>query len=95
LTRRNGKPARRERKRTAQTVVSTHLAVITAPNNDGEKIDFRHEADLVKASVLYADDVEILSIGSQMVREMNEFAAGDSMNLWRLLAASPTTRCAT
>jgi hypothetical protein len=87
VSRRDGKPARRERRRTAQTVVETHLAVITAIANNGQTINFQHEVDLVKASVLYADDVEILSIGSQMVSQMNEFAAGDSMNLYALLTS--------
>ncbi len=86
LTRRNRRPPRRDRRRTAQTVVGTHLAVITAIANNGQTLNFQHEVDLVKASVLYADDVEILSLGSQMIRQMNEFAAGDSMNLWGLLA---------
>jgi hypothetical protein len=86
VTRRDRKPPRRERRPTAQTVVGTHLAVITAPGNDGQTIDLQQEVDLVKASVLHADDVEILSLGSQMVRQMNEFAASDSMNLWALLA---------
>ncbi len=81
LTRRSRRPPRRERRRTAQTVVGTHLAVITAIANNGQTINFQHEVDLVKASVLYADDVEILSLGSRMVRQINEFAAGDSMSL--------------
>jgi hypothetical protein len=59
------KPPRRERRRTAETVVHTHLAVITAPTqNPGSTIGFQHEVDLVKASVLYADNVEVLSLGS-------------------------------
>jgi hypothetical protein len=39
----------------------------------------------VKASLLYADSVEVLSLGGQMIREMNKFATGDGMNLYSLL----------
>jgi hypothetical protein len=41
----------------------------------------------VKASLLYADTVEVLSLGNQVVREMNKFAAGDANNMWALLGA--------
>jgi hypothetical protein len=85
LTRRSRKPLRRERKRTAETVVRTHLAVVTAPANNGSTIGVQHEVELVKASLLYADSVEVLSLGGQMIREMNKFAAGDGMNLYSLL----------
>jgi hypothetical protein len=85
LTRRNRKLPRRERKRTAETVVRTQLAVVTAPANNGSTIGVQHEVELVKASLLYADSVEVLSLGGQMIREMNKFAAGDGMNLYSLL----------
>src|SRR5215211_2316056 len=82
---RNRKPPRRDRKRTAQTVVGTRIAVVTAPANNGSTIGVQHEVELVKASLLYADSVEVLSLGGQMIREMNQFAAGDGMNLYSLL----------
>jgi hypothetical protein len=86
LSKRNGKPLRRGRKRTAETVVRTHLAVVTAPVNvPGPTIGVQHDVELVKASLLYADSVEVLSLGGQMIREMNKFAAGDGMNLYSLL----------
>jgi hypothetical protein len=88
LSKQDKKPPRRERRRTAETVVRTHLAVITAPTqNPGSTIGFQHEVDLVKASVLYADNVEVLSLGSQMINEINTFAAGEDTNLYSLLCA--------
>jgi hypothetical protein len=88
LSKQDKKPPRRERRRTAETVVRTHLAVITAPaQNPGSTIGFQHEVDLVKASVLYADNVEVLTLGSQMINEINTFAAGEDTNLYSLLCA--------
>jgi hypothetical protein len=85
LMRRNGKPPRRERKRTAQTVVSTHLAVITGVANTANGVSVQRKIELVKASLLYADTVEVLGIGNQMVRELHKFAAGEPINLWALM----------
>jgi hypothetical protein len=85
LTKRNKKPPRRERRRTAETVVRTHLAVITGVGNSTAGISVRREIELVKASLLYADTVEVLSIGSQMVRNLHRFAAGDTSNIWALM----------
>jgi hypothetical protein len=87
LTRRDRKPPRRERRRTAETIVRTRVAVITSPDNQGTTLSLKHEVDLVKAALLYADTVEVLSLGNQMVRDVNTFAAGDSTNLYALLAS--------
>ena len=46
-----------------------------------------HEIELVKASLLYADTVEVLSLGNQMVREINNFAGGDGHSMWALLGS--------
>lgn len=86
LTRR-GKKERPQRRRTAETIARTHVAVITAPADQGKSVDLHHEVDLVKASLLYADTVEVLSLGNQMIRELNKFSAGDSNNLFALLLA--------
>jgi hypothetical protein len=68
LSKRNGKPLRRDRERTAETVVRTHLAVVAAPvNGPGPTISVQHEVELVKASLLYADSAEVLSLGGQMI----------------------------
>src|SRR5688500_5187821 len=80
-----GMKERRERRRTAETVVRTHVAVITAPADHGRSLSLQHEVDLVKASLLYADTLEVLSLGNQMIRELNKFTAGDSTSLYSLL----------
>lgn len=86
MSRRDRKP-RKSRGTTAPTVVRTHLAVITGIANAGLTISVHHEIELVKASLLYADTVEVLSLGNQMVREINKFAGGDGNNMWALLGS--------
>lgn len=68
-------------------MVRTHLAVITGVSNGGDTVSVHHEIELVKASLLYADTIEVLSLGNQIVREVNKFAAGDANNMWELLGA--------
>jgi hypothetical protein len=43
---------RRPRQRTAQTVVRTHLALITGISNEGRTISVHHEIELVRAAPL-------------------------------------------
>ena len=47
----------------------------------------QHELELVKAGLLYADTVEVLSLGNQMLREITEFATGGGNQMWSLLRA--------
>lgn len=75
---------RRQRARTSQTVVRTHLAIITAVSTGGE-ISVRAETELVKAGLLYADDIEVLSLGNQMVRSVSAFTDSDPSSLWTFL----------
>lgn len=83
MTRRDHKP-RRTRRTTAPTVVRTHLAVITGFPNVGTTPSVHHVIELVKASLLYADTVEVLSLRNQMIRDVNKFTAGDTNDLWAL-----------
>jgi hypothetical protein len=84
---RRKRAARRPRRTTAETVVSTHIAVFTWPGGDGQSISVQHDIELVKAALFYADDVEVLSPANQAVRDINKFAAGDSTNLLALLTS--------
>jgi len=84
---RNNRQPRRERRRTSPTVVRTHVAVITAPGGNDGTLSFQHEVELVKAALLYADTVEVLSPGNQMIREVNKFSAGDGTNMYSLLGS--------
>lgn len=80
---RNRTPA----KRTKPTVVRTHLAVIAGIKSNAQGPDLRQEVELVKASLLYADTIEVLSIGGVAVRQMLEFSKQDPSAMWQLLAS--------
>lgn len=41
------------------------------------------------SKMLYADTVEVLSLGNQMIRDVNKFAAGDATDLYALLTSLP------
>lgn len=86
MNRRARRPHPQERKRTSQTVVRTHIAVVSIESG-GSGISVRHLVDLVKASLLYADTVEVLSIANQMVRGLAEFSASDPSSLLALLGS--------
>jgi len=75
VTTRKGKlrPARR---RTSETVVRTHVVVITAHAEGGRVASTRPEVDLIKAAILYADSVEVLSLGNQLIRSLDGHASG-------------------
>lgn len=80
---RNRTPA----KRTKPTVVRTHLAVIAGIKSNAQGPDLRKEVELVKASLLYADTIDVLSIGGVAVRQMLEFSKQDPSVMWQLLAS--------
>jgi hypothetical protein len=69
------RPARR---RTSETVVRTHVVVITAHAEGGRVASTRPEVDLIKAAILYADSVEVLSLGNQLIRSLDGHASGDA-----------------
>jgi hypothetical protein len=48
----SGKAALRDRRRMAETVVRTHIAVFTGPRDNPDPLSLTHELDLIKASVL-------------------------------------------
>lgn len=74
------------RGQTKPTIVRTHLAVIAGIKRSPKGPDVRKEVELVKASLLYADTIEILSVGGIAVRQMVEFSKQSPSMLWHLLA---------
>jgi hypothetical protein len=65
-------------------VVRTHVAVITAPTSGGQAVSIQPEIELVKAAVLYADTVEVLSLGNQLIRTFDSYASGGVNNFWAM-----------
>lgn len=82
---RNSRKLRPPRKRTAQDVVRTHLAIITSPTSNATNVSLHADVELAKAAVLYADTVEILSLGRQMVQSLRDFSDGPDTGLFALM----------
>lgn len=84
---RKRKNKRTPRGHTKPTVVRTHVAVISGIRSSPAGPDVHKEVELVKASLLYADTIEILSVGGIAVRQMVEFTKQSPDELWHLLAS--------
>lgn len=81
-----GRRARREgRARRVPTRSPLTVAVVTHPSSRKAGVSLHGDADLVRASVLYADHVELVSMGALMVATQAQLAAGDGSELLRLI----------
>jgi hypothetical protein len=57
------------------------IAVATAPNSGGAGPSLAHEIRLVRSAVLYADEVELVSPGAEMLGSVPALASGDEGDL--------------
>lgn len=70
--------------RTRPTVVSTQIAIATgASSYPARSLKLDHELELAKASLLYADSVELLSPIATMVQDFQELASGSPTDILR------------
>lgn len=90
------RPNRRDRPRRVRTVASgarLHVVVATQPRPArASGVDLTHEVALVKAALLYADTVELVSPAAallQTARALESATVSDALNL--LSALDPTT----
>lgn len=82
-------PSRRSRhahRRTRNTVATTHLTVVSSVPVRGTDPDLQVDVELVKAAVLYADTVEVLSPRQQLVRGIVQMTTGDGRQLAQLMS---------
>jgi hypothetical protein len=91
-SRRDRKPVDRRRTRTKPTVQQRpakplKVSIVTHPNTDSEGVSVSGDIDLVKAALLYADEVELISIGAAMIGAMVSLAEGGEASLISLLQA--------
>jgi hypothetical protein len=78
--RKKGRAPVRQRVRTKPTVQERparplKVSVVTTPSGDAEQLTIKDDVDLVKAAVLYADEVELISFGAAMIGSMASFTA--------------------
>jgi len=81
------RPANHERRTTKPTVSRTRIAIATWPRLDQDEWSLHHETELVKAALLYADSVELVSPGNHMLRSLEAYFGGPSDNLLELVNA--------
>ncbi len=75
------------RRKTKPDVIRTHLAVITSPSSGGVQVNLHGDVALAKAAALYADSIEILSLGQQAVQSLADFSGGPDENILALMTS--------
>lgn len=75
------------RRKTKPDVIRTHLAVITSPSSGGGQVNLHGDVALAKAAALYADSIEILSLGQQAVQSLADFSGGPDENILALMTS--------
>lgn len=81
MIRKERKEPKRSRKRTRQTVSSgpVRVAVVSTPRATGDAEGaLRHELDLAKSALLYADEVEMVSLSISMIDGIRTAGEGDA-----------------
>lgn len=63
------------------------IAVVTAPSSGSSGVSLARDVELVKASALYADEIELVSVGAVMIAGAAQLAGGGDQALLALLAA--------
>ena len=95
---RNRKPRpNRQRVRTKPTVAEAppppvKVAVVTSPQFDDGQASLRGDVKLVKAALLYADEVEVLGLTASMIHSIGLAPGSSSMSLERLLGLVDITK---
>jgi hypothetical protein len=81
---------RGRKKESALVAEGLKVAVLTSPPSDPESygLSLEHDIELVRAAVLYTDEVELVSIGAVMLASLTQFGRGDDdSNFWAFLAS--------
>lgn len=82
MSRRDRTPPRRAHKRTKPTVSErppspVKVTVVTQPATNAEgQVSLTAETELVKSALMYADEVELLSLGASMMSMVGDFSDG-------------------
>ena len=80
MSRKKRKEPKRDRTRTQQTVSSgpVRVAIVSTPSATGDASGaLRHELDLAKSALLYADEVEMVSLSISMIDGIRMASTGD------------------
>lgn len=61
------------------------VAIVTAPSSDASGVSLARDVELVKASALYADEIELVSVGAVMIAGVAQLASGGDQAMLALL----------
>lgn len=75
------------RKPAAPTLPRLKVAIATSPSTTRAGPSLAHEVSLVRAAILYADEVELVSPGAEMLGGAEALVQGDEWDLLRLLTS--------
>ena len=67
--------------------VPLKIAIVTDPASTGSSVDLSRDVELVKASVLYADEVELVSLGAVMLASIVQMAEGGPESMLSLFTS--------
>lgn len=77
------KKARLRQRRAAGTPLK--VAIVTAPSSNGSGVSLARDVELVKACALYADQIELVSVGAVMIAGTAQLVAGGDQALLALM----------
>jgi hypothetical protein len=66
---------------------SLNVAIVTAPSSNGSGVSLVRDVELVKASALYADRIELVSVGAVMIAGAAQLAGGGNRALLALMGS--------
>lgn len=62
------------------------VSIVTSPNSDFEKL-LSSDLELIRSSILYADSIDLISVGATLMRAIEALRAGGVGGMFRLMAA--------
>ncbi len=82
-SRRASRRARHDRKSRSRPL---RAAIVTSPSSMGNGPSLTADVELVRAAVLYADEVQLVSMSAVMLASVVQFAAGDGVDMLGMLS---------
>lgn len=79
------KKERLRQRRAAPTPLK--VAIVTAPSSNGSGVSLARDVELVKACALYADQIELVSVGAVMIAGAAQLADGGEQGLLALMGS--------
>lgn len=86
-SRRASRRNRPKRERRSASIDPLRIVIATSPESSSDGLSLAKDVELVRAAVLYADEVELVSPGAAILAALVEFAAGDDAQMIELMGS--------